>query len=598
MDRQWFNSANRPIVILLLGSRTTKSERLLFECRGRRSICVTCRLPCFREVNTAIVARGRAEDQELQGSIVSHYRTFVRYLFNIPLDSFSFERIDYRGDLSHFWTSIGLALEAGFGDWTPTTPIDSQQTFLRAFLRKDWNQEIVLLVDESSELHASSEEVLDSFLRTLREARNNAAAYAIRSVIAAGTFNNLRLNSSNPFISLFNASDSVINAYFTVTDTKKLFSEFEKDYGITIEDAVVDDIWTRVSYIARIHLPPLTLRYSHPGMICLCGCAIYSNLSSLLCHSLTLVYETWQRFPVTDLYLEISDYPTFRSMRSSLMRPNAEAALKLLRSHFAGYLEPVELPEGHENLADFLTTEGVLLRPNWKQRSYHMTSPLLDGYIRTSVLPARFSRTPSIFPQFQKTANDTATLHVLSVLMESLKYFDKDTIRLAAFRSYKTSAVKVGGISCATVPRESVYDTELMGILSNWLQANYGWSVTAQWHLCAWSRHKYTYIILKKDNHHTIVLELFATGNRAFIQSHIDKMPEYMSLLSATEACIVHFTCEDNFHPIWQSDTNLDDGIKMVHFSHNPAFTRVWMSARFKDAMGDTTEIDNVLADI
>jgi hypothetical protein len=181
------------------------------------------------------VARGRAEDQELQGSLVSHYRMSVRYLFNIPLDGFSFERIDYRGDLSHFWRSIGLALEAGFGDWTPTAPIDSQQSFLRAFHRKDWNQEIVLLMDEFSELHSSSEVVLDSFLRTLRETRNNATAYAIRSVIAAGTFSILRLNS---FISPFNVSDSVNNAYFTATDTKKLFNEFEKD-------DVVDDIWAR-----------------------------------------------------------------------------------------------------------------------------------------------------------------------------------------------------------------------------------------------------------------------------------------------------------------------------------------------------------------
>jgi hypothetical protein len=160
----------------------------------------------------------------------------------------------------------------------------------------------------------------------------------------------------------------------------------------------------RVSYIACSNLPPLILRYSHPGMICLCGRAIYSNLSLLLCHSLTLAYETWQRFPVTDLYLEISDYPTFRSMRDSLMRPNAEAALKLFRSHFAGYLEPVELPEDYENLADFLTTEGVLLRPNRKQRLYHTSSPLLDGYIRTSILPARFFRTPLNPPPIPKNS--------------------------------------------------------------------------------------------------------------------------------------------------------------------------------------------------
>jgi hypothetical protein len=144
-------------------------------------------------------------------------------------------------------------------------------------------------------------------------------------------------------------------------------------------------------------------------------------------------------------------------------------------------------------------------------------------------------------------------LNVLETLKESLKCFDKDTIRLAAFRSYKVSPVKVGGASRTHVPRESVYDTELMGILSNWLQGNYGWSVTCQWHLRNPSeKHKFFDIVLKKNQ--TIVLELLATGSRSFIHSHIEKTPEYMSLLSADEAWVVHFTCEDNFYPFWQSE--------------------------------------------
>jgi len=132
-------------------------------------------------------------------------------------------------------SAIGLA----------SAPIDSQQTFLRAFHRKDWNQDIVLLMDEFSELRSSSEVVLDSFLRTLREVGNNATAYPIRSVIAAGTFSILRLNPSSPFISPFNVSDFINNSYFTAADAKELFHEFEKDNGITIEDGVVDDIWAR-----------------------------------------------------------------------------------------------------------------------------------------------------------------------------------------------------------------------------------------------------------------------------------------------------------------------------------------------------------------
>lgn len=69
-----------------------------------------------------------------------------------------------------------------------------------------------------------------------------------------------------------------------------------------------------------------------------------------------------------------------------------------------------------------------------------------------------------------------------------------------------------------------------------------------------------------KDNHPTIVLEVLATENRAFIQSRIDKKLEYMSHMSADEAWIVHCTCEDNFRPTWQSDADLDNGIDLVQF--------------------------------
>jgi len=330
--------------------------------------------------------------------------------------------------------------------------------------------------------------------------------------------------------------------------------------------------------------------FSHPGMVCLCGRSMHNKLQLLLNHSLTLSYENWLRFPVTDLYAEISIYPTFRSMRNSLLKPAAEPALCLLRSRFAGYLEDVTLSESEEDLANFLTSEGALLRPT-QELVYRMVSPLLDGYIRTSILPSKFSRTPSIAPPFN---NNTRSLNVLETLKESLKYFDKDNIRLAAFRSYKVSPVKVGGASHTHVPRESVYDNELMGILSNWLQGNYGWSVTGQWHLRNPSeKHKFSDIVLKKDQ--TIVLELLATGNRAFIRSHIDKTPEYMSLLSADEAWVVHFTCQDNFCPSWQSDT---DDVNVVHFSHDLNFTRVLMNARFKDEAGIVKEIKDELVAI
>jgi len=335
-------------------------------------------------------------------------------------------------------------------------------------------------------------------------------------------------------------------------------------------------------------------------MVCLFGRTIHNNLKLLLNNSSTVSHARWQRYPIQDLYHEVVGYPTFKSLEASLMKPTSVAALGLFRSHFAGYLRDVRLSTREEiDLADFLTTEGVLLRPDGRKPVYHMASPLLDGYIRSSILPAKFSRTPSITPPTQ-IKNSRATLHVLEVLKGSLKYFDKDTIRLAVSRSYKTALVKVGSLSSAPVARESVYDTELIGILSNWLQVNTGWSVTGQWHLRnALDKHKYTNVVLQKDKNPMILFELLATGTPSVIRSHIEKTPEYKFLLAADEAWVVHFTCQDDFRPTWQSDADLDAGVNVVHFAHDIGFTRVQMSARFKDAVGNVTLIaDELLSGI
>ncbi len=124
-------------------------------------------------------------------------------------------------------------------------PIVTRQTFLDAFHAKNWAQDVVLLIDELSELHSASENIRNDFLRTLREIRNNTKAYAIKSVIAAGTFSILLFNPSETSISPFNVSDRIDNPYFTDEEVKNLFKDFAQDNGIIIEDAVIEDIWVK-----------------------------------------------------------------------------------------------------------------------------------------------------------------------------------------------------------------------------------------------------------------------------------------------------------------------------------------------------------------
>jgi hypothetical protein len=322
-------------------------------------------------------------------------------------------------------------------------------------------------------------------------------------------------------------------------------------------------------------------------MISLCGSTISQNMISLVRHG-TLSYQSWIEFSKVKLYHEISACSAFRSMIELLKRPDALDAVHLLRSYFLGYSGEVKLFGYKEQcLADFLTAEGALFKPKRVSPTYHMTSALVDGLLRTTVIADLFPNAPGIPPPLDASKQ---TIDFLGVLAESLKYFDKEHISLAACRSYKSlKAVKVDGSCYAQVPRESVYDTELMRILSNWLQKHHDWKVRGQWHLKnPFGKHKYTDIVLEKEGNPTTVLELLATGDEEFVNSHIDKTPEYMELLRAQKAWIIHFTREDHYVPVWQSDDMLDKGINLVHVWHNLEFTKVQMIAKWKDSTGIT----------
>jgi hypothetical protein len=101
-------------------------------------------------------------------------------------------------------------------------------------------------------------------------------------------------------------------------------------------------------------------------MVCLCGRTIFKNLPSLLDSDLVNVsYKNWQQFPANELYDEISAYNTFGPMLTSFAQPQATAAVTLLRSYFVGFLDEVDLQDYVEwDLADFLTSEGALFKPD------------------------------------------------------------------------------------------------------------------------------------------------------------------------------------------------------------------------------------------
>jgi hypothetical protein len=169
--------------------------------------------------------------------------------FHPPSISFSFERLAYKHGSQLFWQSLGLAVKLA-------KPISSSVHFLEAFASENWKGPVVLLVDELSELNLAFDDIKNDFLRALREIKNHKNAYAIRSVIATGTFSILHLSTTKSSLSPspFNVSNCIQNPYFSVEETRTLFHMFAQDNDMVIDDEVVEDVWAKSNgYIAQFN---------------------------------------------------------------------------------------------------------------------------------------------------------------------------------------------------------------------------------------------------------------------------------------------------------------------------------------------------------
>ncbi|ORZ08255.1 P-loop containing nucleoside triphosphate hydrolase protein [Lobosporangium transversale] len=490
----------------------------------------------------------------------------------------SFEGVAVDNNESDFWRTFGNALRRNYKVDDFTTHAD----FLDAFSQiKLQNEKIVILIDEFDELFKACDEVRNNFLRALRDISKNNV-YAIHSVIVCGTFSLQRLRTTDQHISPFHVNNTIRNPYFTLDQTQQLFNDYAKDEMIKIDDEIIRDIHSKSN--------------GHPGMICLCGRSIHEYLRSKVNDSTNcLDYDTWQVFSTHNQNKRMFSYHTFRRMVDSLLSESATDAVNLLRTDFIGYLGDISITDmEQQGLADFLTAEGVLIRLD--DSNYRMASAFIDSFVRRYIIPSKYPNAPSESPPKE---GQEALLNILETMKIALRFFDKNLIMQAGIRSYKRSGktVKAMGRYNAKVPRESVYDTELMRVLTNWLNKIEGYEIIGQWHLRELEDHKYSDIVIKKAGEPTVVIELLATGSQSSIKDHISKTSTYKRLLPAEEAWVVHFTCEDDYfkHPYWQTDAELDQGVNLVHFWHDRDFNTVRMSARRKDSSGNTKRIENEL---
>ncbi|RUS30826.1 hypothetical protein BC938DRAFT_478913, partial [Jimgerdemannia flammicorona] len=407
--------------------------------------------------------------------------------------------INFRADEGSFWQSFGSALKEALEDCfgprgslqidTTVPDVKTADDFRGICLRQNelWNllalkrkeqgqpnfienQFLVIFIDEFDALvHASDSSVRDSFLGILHTIKITGDRYAVRSVVGVGTFNILTLNTDSRAISPFNISDAFKNPNFTPEQVTTLFKEFATEYRLAIPDDVIQDICLNTN--------------GHAGLVNLCGRAIQSLVVEHT-HTLKgqLPYRVWKLYSGEPLGVKIAEYRTFDKMLKSLRAESWEAN-NLLRTYFLGFCGNVEIRSAAKrDLANFLVGEGVLLpvEGTGNELKFKMSSPYVDALIRQRILPCLDTACPKTAP----VKRTNGTYDILKIVMTAVHYFNKDILRNAVTRAFKTPKYgRVEGKPLQDVPRESVYDSELYRVFMNWLVEDYEMGVTGQWHV-------------------------------------------------------------------------------------------------------------------
>nr|CAG8507490.1 6128_t:CDS:2 [Entrophospora candida] len=489
--------------------------------------------------------------------------------------------------LDNFWKTLGLTLSRDNDcNFESCNTINSAQSFLdffsKNFVNKNKNLRIILFLDEFDKLLKADSKVCSEVLDIFRGIRNTPGTFAIHSVVAIGTFSILHIDSSSS-TSPFNIKEPFQNPSFTLNQVQKLYEQFAADSKITIDPDVVEDIYAQTN--------------GHAGLVCLCGRAIEVNLIQHLEEGTHLSYDIWQRFSMS-LVEEVIQYQTFRSMVNTLLEPRYKNAMDFFRSNFLVDigLEFKKVPNiDNIELAEFLAAEGVLL-PGRSPETFKISSPLVRWLILSRVIPKVYPSCPQVEIPFHSSSN---TLDILEVLKQVVRIFDKKIIEVTSCHSFKMAHVFVEASKDRRVPRESVYDSELYRILSNWLSIK-NFQITGQWHLISRTggrnNHKYSDIIINSPDHPTVVLELLATAKQSELDEHFERALTYAKLLSAGETWVIHFSCEDKIteNPYWPADRELKKGLRVVHFWHDLYFTKIKMIACWWDVNNNTKHVTGV----
>ncbi|KAK0196667.1 hypothetical protein F5146DRAFT_1217698 [Armillaria mellea] len=439
-------------------------------------------------------------------------------------------------DEKTFWESVYRAIQPPIENLNSFSNGNDFSTYLNGM-----KGNFVLLIDDIDRLAPVSHHCIrNDFLAAL-------SVYCQRHsecrIIAAGTWDAMRLRK---FSGVPSCSRSKV---------EDVFYTFQNDDHFILDSNVVDDIWLRSG--------------GHPATVCFCGQFIRDRLQVLFSDQVRHIsLAAWKRRTIQELYQWLGLSPAYNRMLQMLQSAD-ESTIFYLRFYFLGNMDPVYIPFEERILIEFLTAEGILVRPVITRFEYRTASAFVDGFLRQALFSTRYP----IHPDDALPVVDNK-LVVFDAIKEATRCFDWNLVSV-------------------TPPRQGLYDTELGRIFTNWTNASEGWSTTNDWY--SGTVGLQSYITIKKGTaaaEHTIVIAVLETKDAASARLRVLGLAEYKALMGADEAWVVQYSREeDNYEQVWQSSNPLEKGVNVVYFEHDSLFKTAVLSAQWRDAQGQAHHV-------
>lgn len=206
--------------------------------------------------------------------------SFFFFLWN----SVSLKQVNIETEES-FWMTLGSCIEqyacthidfksASVFESVDDMKIISSDYFHLVFMKRNWNSNVVIIIDDFDKMCEANDDVKISCLANFRCIRNSRYNYAIGSIIAIGTSSRiLDLNPITMVTSPFSFSETFQNPNFTFNQVQDLYRKFATDYDFTIDPEVIKDIYKQTSgYVLMSHVKSKSHIYFSYNSVILQAC--------------------------------------------------------------------------------------------------------------------------------------------------------------------------------------------------------------------------------------------------------------------------------------------------------------------------------------